>query len=251
MATYLYCVLAPPRTEALPRGLVGVGGAPVRTLVLGSGSDVEAWVATIDDAALRVSGRALAEQALLHNDVVDAALATGRTPAPARFGSYFADDAECMTDLARRSGELATTLDRIANAVEMSVLLVPSAHVEQGVRRPGREEPAAGRRYLEIVRERTHREETRRAAGAAEANRITEAVRGIARDESRSSGSGALSIAHLVPIRDVERYRRAVAALVPAGEFRLVIGKPRAPYSFVTQNPGVGGHDSGSLIRDE
>ena len=58
MATYLYCVLAPPNPEAIPNGLTGISGSPVRVLVPAATTHMEVWVATIDDAALRVSGEA-------------------------------------------------------------------------------------------------------------------------------------------------------------------------------------------------
>ena len=60
MATYLYCVLTPPSAKPVPAGLRGIGDAPVRTLTLGNGASLEAWVATIDDALLRATGEALA-----------------------------------------------------------------------------------------------------------------------------------------------------------------------------------------------
>ena len=53
MATYLYCVLAPPNPEAIPNGLTGISGSPVRVLVPAATTHMEVWVATIDDGALR------------------------------------------------------------------------------------------------------------------------------------------------------------------------------------------------------
>src|SRR5439155_13832141 len=174
MATYLYCVLHPPRIEAFPSGLTGIAGAPVRTVVSRSGRGLEAWVATVDEASLRLSGRALVERALVHNEIVDAALATGRTPLPARFGSRFVDDEACITDLDRHSGELAAMLSRVAGGVEMSVLIVPTGPAPKSFSKPTRSyEPFAGRRYLEAVRERTRDEEQRRAAADHMAARIT------------------------------------------------------------------------------
>src|SRR5690349_25109557 len=93
MATYLYCVLAPRRSDAPALRLTGVGGAPVRAIV---GAGLEAWVSTIDDATRVTNGRVMGEQAVLHNDVVEAALATGQTPLPARVGSRYAADVACV-----------------------------------------------------------------------------------------------------------------------------------------------------------
>src|SRR3982751_5902236 len=110
MSTYLYCVLT-PKADGLPSGLAGIAGAPVRSLLLDGRDPLEAWVATVHDSEIHARGDALVAQALLHNEIVNAALATGRTPAPARYGSRFADDATCLADLARRRDELLSVLE--------------------------------------------------------------------------------------------------------------------------------------------
>lgn len=250
MSTYLYCVLAPPRSSALPTGLAGIGGSPVRSLVSSDGT-LEGWVSTVDDTALRATGRALAAQALLHNEVVNAGLRTGRTPAPARYGSHFPDDVACLADLARRAGELTGILEHVAGAIEMSVLIVPRTAARSATR-PLSSEPSAGRRYLESVRSRRAEEQTRRAAAEVEAERIRERVRPFVRDEVQSfTPSGVLSIAHLVGVGDSERYRRALSAIVPTDRFRLVLGESRAPYSFAARKVGSSGHDSSSPSNSE
>jgi hypothetical protein len=253
MATYLYCVLTPPGANALPPGLRGIGDAPVRTLTVGNDASLEAWVATIDDGVLRATGEALAAQALVHNEVVNAALETGRTPAPARYGSRFADDAQCVADLRRRSSELREILGRIAGAVEMSVLLVPLAvQSPTPVLKPEPTEAAAGRRYLESVRSRAHIWEERRAAAEAEAERVRRLVGEFVRDEARSFGSaGVMSVAHLVLATEVGSYRAALEDVEAGRSFRLVVSGPRAPYSFAAQRLGISGHDSGSPNRNE
>jgi hypothetical protein len=216
---------------------------------------MEVWVATIDDAALRVSGEALARQALLHNDVVEAALATGRTPLPARFGSRFDDDATCIADVARRSAVLSAILDRVAGAVEMSVLIVPTGDFLESIApiaKPERHEAAAGRRYLEGLRDRTRQVEDQRQAAASEAERLAKALSGIVSGESRSFRAiGVMSVAHLVPLEKVETYRYTLSRLEPGAGFRYVIGGPRGPYSFTGQNGDVGGHDSSSPNSNE
>jgi len=229
-------VLAPPKAEQLPLGLTGIADAPVRALTSGDGGAMEAWVATIDNSTLRARGRALARQALVHNEVVNAALGTGRTPAPARYGSHFADDAACIADLARRSNELMTILARIAGAVEMPVLIVPlHAAVPPMSSTPDSNEPAAGRRYLEALRSRARDEEERRTVAMAEAERISGVVRGFVRDEVRSvASSGRVTVAHLVPLASVEVYRKTLSGLSPGDVFRFIVGEPRAPYSFTS-----------------
>jgi gas vesicle protein GvpL/GvpF len=254
MPTYLYCVLTPPIAEALPADLRGIGDAPVRTLTIGDdAASLEAWVATIDDSLLRATGGELAAQALMHNEVVNAALGTGRTPAPARYGSRFADDAQCLFELQRRASELLEVLARIAGAVEMSVLLVPlEVQSPTPLLRPRATEAAAGTRYLESVRSRAHSWEERRAIAEGEAARVSHAVGAFVRGEVRSFGSaGVLSVAHLVSGVEVGKYRAALADVVPERSFRLVVSGPRAPYSFAAQRLGISGHDSGSPNRNE
>lgn len=252
MATYLYCVLAPPEIDRLPGGLTGIGGAPIRALVSEGARSIEAWVATLDDAVLRVTGRALTVQALLHNEIVTAALTTGRTPAPARYGSRYPDDAACIADLGRRASALITLLDQVAGMVEISVLLVPIQPPLPRASdvRPASDAPEAGRRYLEALRARTRAEERHRAAAAAAADRVRDALARLVADEVQQlTPTGVLSMAHLVRREQVAEYRRALQAVMPGDDFRLVVGEARAPYSFASRKGTLAGHDSGSPIR--
>jgi hypothetical protein len=236
MVTYLYCVLAPPKTDAFPAGLTGLVGAPVRAVVLPEREGLEAWVATLDETTLHATGSELARLALVHNEVVEAALATGRTPLPARFGARFADDDALLDDLRGRHGTLLDRLHRVADAIEMSVLVVPTN--QSGTRstaRPRRDEPAAGRRYLEAVRERTRGDEQRYAGAIRVADRLSEAVSPITRGEVRSTSPNVLSVAHLVSLADVDRYRLALSELELDAEFRIIVSGPRAPYSFAAE----------------
>ena len=253
MSTYLYCVLARASAEGVPAGLTGIAGSPVRALTAPGLGSLEAWVATVDDEALRVSGRALAAQALLHNEIVDAALATGRTPAPARYGSRFPDDAACGADLTHRAAELRAILDHVADAVEIATLLVPHQLRTKSTERPSSNDAAAGRRYLESIRARIGDENRRRSAAEREASRLHASVGDLVRDEARSfTAAGVLSIAHLVSREAVDRYRRAIAAFVPGENLRVVMGEPRAPYSFASPpKPSLSGHDSSSPSRSE
>ena len=249
MATYLYCVLQPPRNEEVPSGLTGVGDAPVRSLSFGAASGLVAWVSTVDEGILRSTGRALAEQALKHNEVVSAAWRTGRTPAPARYGSRFLDDAACLADLERRSTELSAILERIADSVEMPVLLVPTTRrvASTGVATPASGEPAAGKRYLESVRQRTRERERHRASADAEAGRLAAAIAPLIRGEVRSvSSDGVMSIAYLVENGNVARFKDALSAFTAMPAFRLLEGEMRAPYSFATPGLDHIGHDSSS-----
>jgi hypothetical protein len=253
MPTYLYCVLAPASAEAVPAGLIGIAGAPIRALTAPGLAPLEAWVATIGHDVLRASGSALATQAFLHNEIVNAALATGHTPAPARYGSRFLDDAACAADLTHRAGELRAILDHVAGTVEVPTLLVPHELRTTPIQRPRSGDPEAGRRYLESIRTRVLDDDRRRSAADREASRLRASVGDLVRDEARSfTPAGVMSIAYLVSTGAVDRYRQAMSTFVPGENFRVVIGEPRAPYSFsLLRSEGWTGHDSGSPSRSE
>ena len=244
MVTYLYCLLAPPQADAIPEGLLGLGGTPVRRIVAErSGAEaLEAWVATVDERMFRVvpPGSQVTTLVLAHNEVIGAALATGRTPIPARFGQRFADDPPCLADIERRSDALCRALAKVAGCVEMGIVLAPStSRVLRNLEpipipaRPRPEEPRAGRRYLEGQRSRALTNEARRLAGDTELRRLTAAVTHLVRDESKGiATTGVASVSHLIRRDDAQAYRAALDAVVPASGFRMLITGPRAPYSF-------------------
>ena len=243
--TYLYCVLTPADR---PPSLNGLGGAPVRALRLADDT-LEAWVATVERTTLRVSGRELAALALAHNEVVSAALGSGRTPLPARFGSLFSDDASCVRTLDARAPQLRAALTRVAGTIEMSVVLAsPNLRVgERSALLPARNESSAGRRYLELVRERTRHAEQAQAATEAVVDQLRLAVHAVVLEEARGRATqGITSIAHLLRREDESRYRDAVQCLETPNDVRVVVAGPRAPYSFAGPVALLTGHDSGS-----
>jgi hypothetical protein len=247
VVTYLYCVLTTGATD--PRRLVGIAGAPVRSLIVDRARSLEAWVASTPESAFRVSGRALGAQALLHNDVVSAALATGRTPLPARFGSYFVDDFSCVATLAARAPQHHDKHARLTGTVEMSVLIVPprSPSTTGSATVPERNDPAAGRRYLEVVRERARLADAARRTLDSVVEDISDAVRDLVRAEkSTRRSAGIVSLAHLLPREAVTGFRQAVRGVATPKDVRLIIAGPRAPYSFVETGVLSTGHDSGS-----
>jgi hypothetical protein len=213
-------------------------------------SALEAWVATVNTPVLQLHGQALATQALLHDEVVSAALANGQTPLPARFGVNFPDDASCIAMLSNRATQIRAALRRLAGTVEMAVLIVP-AHASA---LPGaetaplkRDEHSAGRRYLEKIRERARLSETLRSAVEELCRDIQKAVRDVACDESRGRAStGVVSIAHLVRRENVTLYRDSLRTVPVRDDLRMVVAGPRAPYSFVGEGTLPTGHDSGS-----
>jgi hypothetical protein len=143
-------------------------------------------------------------------------------------------------------------LAQVANAIEMGVLVVPTTHSPASAPQPTSGEPSAGRRYLESVRTRTRENERRRAAAEAEASRIDALVNDLVRASQRSSPpSLAAAIAHLVGWDRLAEYKERLRSFEPIGPFRLVLGDPRAPYSFTSPRTGRTGHDSGSPNRSD
>src|SRR5438132_1334814 len=110
MGIHLYCMLDRGGGHTMPSGLNGLAGRSVRALEFG---DVEAWVSDVP-RGLPVTIDAVKE----HDHVVEAALATGATPVPARYGQRFDSDQSCGEALSRRIGPLRTLLSRVAGCVE-------------------------------------------------------------------------------------------------------------------------------------
>lgn len=258
MPTHLYCLLAADAAEQPPladvQGVLGLAATRVRRLRVGDKPGIDAWVSTIEEAP-STGGAETAARALAHNAVIDAALATGRTPVPARFGQRFADDADCIADIARRAPTLLALLQRVAGCVEMGVVLAEDRstaarpEVPNESRVPRSSEPHAGRRYLEALRVRAHSDDRARAQAEAALERASSVVRPLVREESRARGAqGSWSASHLVPRDAVSGYREAIRQLGHVGEFRLIVSGPRGPYSFVSEASAARkGHDSGKL----
>lgn len=248
MSTHLYCLLTPPRVEARPPALLGLANLPVRSVVA---SGIEAWVsdAAPNDTAVGDQARQLlVAHALQHNAVLEAALATSRTPMPARFGQRFDDDAAVLREIAREEARLRAVLARIEGSVEMDVIIAPGLRRTiadlQPVTQPMHDATArgAGQQYLHRLRERMESDNRYREVLEKIAKRVTDAVTGLVRDEQRldpeaggTPGRGTtMSLAHLIERSRVDDYRLAVAALPPDTEWRVLVAGPRAPYSFCT-----------------
>jgi hypothetical protein len=238
MPTYLYCVL-PTESEVLatmPRGFDGA----VRALDAGA---VTAWVETVPDAAITPT----VDRVRIHDAVTDAALATGATPIPARFGQLFATDDACHSALITRAVRLRADLARVAGLVEMRVIAKltvttpPESSTEWQGARDGvaRGVEGAGRAYLEQLRGRRIVERNLQAISAAVRQRLTETVGAFVRGEAISLDplpAAVLYTAHLVPRDAVSQYRSALhgATLGPDVE-RIVVSGPSAPYAFASE----------------
>ena len=250
MPTWLYALL-PPGSSAPPPALAGVGPAHVRALRTGV---VDAWVS---DAQGEVGPRDVAA-ARAHDAVVQAALETGVTPVPARFGQRFASDDACAAALARESPRLEALLARVQGMVEMSVIArlgtrgsgglggpTPIATRDAGVQNaPSPERTAeppgatggAGRAYLMRRKAELALEQNLQRAASALRARVTAALQPLPREEAvryAPPPAATLTLSHLIARDAADRYRSALAELRddPTSPPLAIVG-PTAPYRF-------------------
>lgn len=113
MPTYLYCLRSDRVAPA--DGLAGVDGVTVRAI---DAAGLTAWVSDIVE---RVS--ATVDRMKAHDAVCAAALESGETPLPVRFGQIFSDDEAAMSAVASREAALRARLARIAGCVEVRVVV--------------------------------------------------------------------------------------------------------------------------------
>jgi hypothetical protein len=242
MSTHLYCILPNALRGAIPPGLAGVQGARVRALPF---DGLVAWVSDAEHGiATSVEGiRA-------HDGVVEAALETGTTPVPVRFGQRFTDDDACRRALEEKADSLGSVLSNVQGLVEMTLILTPSARrmirdlepvIPEMVDEPGK---GVGKRYLETLRAREAATGAVRRALDGLAQRLAEAAQSFVLKVSVVEQFARMpfrSISHLISRDAVEPYRRAVTGVDASKEFQFLVVGPRAPYSFCALGASGGG----------
>lgn len=241
MSTHLYCILPPTSLAAMPAGLRGIDGAAVRALGM---ADLIAWVSDVETRPSVLAG------VREHDNVVEAALATGATPVPARFGQQFADDDACVAGITRQAKPVASVLAAVQGFVEMTLILAPSTRRMVNDLVPvlpemAEEGPNIGRRYLETLRARETATGAVRQALDALGRRLSEAVGGFVRSVSVQENLAKMpfrAISHLVDRELVDPYREAARAVHPTSDYRFLIVGPRAPYSFSAISSTGGTH---------
>ncbi|HVX39001.1 MAG TPA: GvpL/GvpF family gas vesicle protein [Gemmatimonadaceae bacterium] len=242
MTTHLYCILPHVIRGGLPPGLLGLGGARVRALVVG---ELVAWVSDAE----RERG-ALMEEVRAHDAVVEAALSSGATPMPARFGQTFADDDACSQALSRRAASLESALQAVQGCIEMTLIITPSTRrmlrelepVVPQMLEPGA--PGAGRQYLETLRAREASSGTVERLARELASRLETAVGPLLRKKASPRSvvrMPMLTLSHLIDRDDVDAYREALSAVAAGPELRFLVVGPRAPYSFCGLDAGPAG----------
>ena len=231
MPTYLYCLLS--ESADPPSALSGLAGAAVQRLAVPFGDEtpITAWVSEVDRAQVERGAGGARE----HDLVCGAALATGTTPLPARFGQLFESAEACVADLATRVPDLLMALRRVAGAVEMSVTALLQVAPAARVTAKG---AATGREYLQRLRD-AHRHEASIASMSEDLReRVAVAVHGLPREEAvrlSLTPRPHVAISHLIARTEEEAYRRALAPLATGAEpGTLIVTGPSAPYTFAT-----------------
>jgi hypothetical protein len=244
MSVHLYCVLPRETRSAVPEGLEGLAGNGVRALPLDSTSLV-AWVSEVE-RSLPVSIEGVRE----HDAVIDAALNTGRTPVPARYGQRFASDDACRAALTQRASSVAILLDALQGMVEMTLLFAPTTRRALRDMQPhdGALSPVEGvgmgRSYLQRLRARDSRRQAIASIASELAASVSAAVGPLVKrslEHTAVAELPLLTVSHLVARESAEEYRTR-AENVPTGrDVRVLVIGPRAPYSFCTLSGGSSG----------
>ncbi|MGH7619238.1 MAG: GvpL/GvpF family gas vesicle protein [Gemmatimonadaceae bacterium] len=243
MTTHLYCVLPHDLRAALPPGLSGLAGERVRTLM------VDGLVAWVSDVArtLPVS----VDGVRVHDAVVEAALDTGATPVPARFGQRFDSDDACREALRSRAASVESLLADVRGSVEMTLIITPSTRRMIRDLEPvlpemvDEESEGPGRRYLDSLRKREAATGVVNAAIDELAQLLTRAAGSLVRRATvleRVAPLPLRTISHLIAREAVAEYKAAVGSIEAGGELRFLIIGPRAPYSFSALTDSGGRH---------
>jgi hypothetical protein len=243
MSTHLYCVLPHAMRASIPAGLSGLAGARVRALPV---EGIVAWVSDVG-RELRVS----LEGVKAHDAVVEAALETGTTPVPARFGQRFKDDDACRAALSSRATSVESLLSTMQGFVEMTLIITPSTRrmlrdlqpvIPEMLEPPTR---GAGRQYLETLQARESATGAVRTAMDKVANALNAAAEPFVRRAAVHEQLTRLpfrTISHLILREAISDYKRAVGDVPSDLEFRFLLIGPRAPYSFCALGDSGGTH---------
>jgi hypothetical protein len=171
-----------------------------------------------------------------HDAVVGAALESGTTPLPARFGQIFESDDACREALVERAARMETDLARVRGLVEMRTIAKLGRPSEPAATDDGEAPP--GTAYMRHLQRGRAMEQIVQASAVAVRQRLTETVGAFVRGEAVTLDplpAAVLTLSHLVARDEVAAYRTAVNAAAPDAHVeRLVVRGPVAPYQFVS-----------------
>ncbi|HEX3865736.1 MAG TPA: GvpL/GvpF family gas vesicle protein, partial [Gemmatimonadaceae bacterium] len=227
MSIHLYCVLPHESRGEIPPGLSGVAGARVRAL------PVDHLIAWVSDVARDV--RVTVDGVRAHDAVVEAALDTGSTPVPARFGQRFESDRACTEALINRAESVELILAGLQGFVEMTVIITPSTRrmlrdMDSVIPKMLDSEHGAGRSYLETLRAREAKTGTIHRAMDDLADRIATAADRFVRRWTVHQASTPLplrTVSHLIAREDQVAYQAALKAVQGNAELRFIVVGPR------------------------
>jgi gas vesicle protein GvpL/GvpF len=244
VTTHLYCVLPHEMRGEIPAGLSGLAGERVRALLV---DRLVAWVSDVAKA-LPVS----VDGVRAHDAVVEAALETGTTPVPARFGQRFDSDDACRAALRNRAASVESLLADVQGSVEMTLIVTPSTRRMLRDLEPVLPEmfdaetgTAPGRRYLDSLRKREALTGAVRSAMDELTQALTRAAGALVRRTTVTDHTGSLplrTISHLIARDDLSAYNASVTAVEAGGDLRFLLIGPRAPYSFSALTDSGGRH---------
>ena len=237
MPTYLYC-LRSDRADP-PAGLTGVDGAVVRAVHV---SGLIAWVSDVADGITPTVDRVKA-----HDAVCAAALSSGETPLPIRFGQTFRDDASAMSELAARESVLRPRLARIAGCVELRLVMPGDSGQasEESIEDPSTAGAASAKTDTSLLadgpgtaflKQLAHRRRSD-VVRAGRCEEVRQAVRSateslIVGQQPCETARGVSFFPVLVHRAEVDAFRAAVAEILRIKAIPLSVLGPFAPYSF-------------------
>jgi hypothetical protein len=250
-ASYLYCAVQSARDPLRgaktrpPRGLPGAG--PPRALSAGSGVWLVVATAPLDRYAADAIDARLADLdwvsrcAVAHDAVVEH-LARLHPVIPMKLFTLFTTDERAVAHVARTRRKLERLFARVADREEWGARLLLD---ERRALAP-REAPVAAASGTEFLAKKKATKDARQrlvADALAEADRLFEALTGLADDSRRRTPAVegptsrmVLDAAFLVPRRDARRFRAAAseaARSLAARGLELSLTGPWPPYHFV------------------
>jgi hypothetical protein len=225
MATYLYCVL--PADAPDPTGR-GIDGAALRAL---RDAGVCVWVADVSTAP-----RPDLDHIREHDSVIRAAMDTGFTPVPIRFGQVAGSDDDVRSHLASR--DYRPDLERIAGCVEFGIrVLDPDARdPEPDAIDEERAGTGPGAAHMKMLAARMQALQRTRARSLDVARELDGQLTRWARDTriAPSDRPAGATVAHLVQAAAADTYvARARELSHGHPPLRIVVTGPWPPYSFV------------------
>jgi Gas vesicle synthesis protein GvpL/GvpF len=230
VSTYLYCVRG--SHDGRPEGVLGLDGAPVRSI---DAATLMAWVSDVTTQPVDVT----VDRLRAHDGVCAAALASGDTPLPIRFGQSFVDDAALVRGIVDREATLRERLERVAGCVELRVVVTRGRDADVNERTLEPEDPSVvegpGTSFLRRLA-RVGRADLAREVTCEDVRHMVRAAARafIIEQQPCEATRGMAYFPVLVRRSAVPAFRAATADILSSQQIGLSVLGPFAPYSFAT-----------------